>query len=144
MEFVCPPYFPTLSDADLFERLTAIVETTTAHLNAIRDAGIGGLGEVPGRRPVFVCQENQDQYRRRESRFWVSDPEPGPRAVLPDAGKMALAHLHAKIAMSVLDPEASRRVSDIEWEKGGLSCWQRSWSYMAWLYLCALLILFKY
>ena len=39
-------------------------------------------------------------------------------AVLPDAGKMALAHLHAKIAMSVLDPEASRRVSDIEWEKG--------------------------
>ena len=89
MEFVCPPYFPTSSAADLLERLTAIVETTTANLNAIRDAGIGGLGEVPGRRPVFFCQENQYQYRRRESRFWVSDPEPGPRAVLPDAGKMA-------------------------------------------------------
>ena len=70
---------------------------------------------------MFFCQENQNQYRRRESRFWVSDPEPGPRAVLPDAGKMALAHLHAKIAMSVLDPEASWGFSDIDREKGGLS-----------------------
>ena len=40
VEFVCPPYFPTLSDADLFERLTAIVETTTAHSQPAAPAGI--------------------------------------------------------------------------------------------------------
>ena len=52
------PFLPASSDAALFERLTAIVETTTANLNAIRDAGIGGLGEIPGRRTSLFCQED--------------------------------------------------------------------------------------
>ena len=45
MEFICPPFLQASSAAALFERLTAIVETTTAHLNAIgrrSGRGIGG------------------------------------------------------------------------------------------------------
>ena len=54
MESVCSPFLQALSAAALFERLTAIVETTTAHLNAIGGAEDVGLGEVPGRKTLFV------------------------------------------------------------------------------------------
>ena len=88
MEFVCPPFLPALSAAALFERLTAIVETTTAHLNAIGDAEYVGLGEVPGRRTSLFCQEDLIP----ETQTGITVPGIGPGTgnlarFLPDAGK---------------------------------------------------------
>ena len=90
-----------------------------------RDAVVGGLGEVPGGDQCFFAKRTRTSTAdgNHGSGYCTRNRDLG--AVLPDAGKMAYAHLHAKIAMSVLDPEASRRISDIEWEKVGLSCWQK-------------------
>ena len=83
------------------------------------------MGEVPGGDQCFFAKRTRTSTAdgNHGSGYRTRNRDLG--AVLPDAGKMAYAHLHAKIAMSVLDPEASRRISDIEWEKVGLSCWQK-------------------
>ena len=76
------------------------------------------MGEVPGGDQCFFAKRTRTSTAdgNHGSGYRTRNRDLG--AVLPDAGKMAYAHLHAQHAMSVLDPEASLRVSDIEWEKG--------------------------
>ena len=120
MEFVCPPFLPTSSDAALFERLTVFVETTTANLNAIRDAGIGGLGEIPGRRTSLFCQEDLIP----DSQTGITVPGIGPGTgtscgsfLMPGNCTCTPAR---QIPMSVLDPEPWWWVSDIDREMVGV------------------------
>ena len=114
VEFVCPPFLPASSAAALFERLTAIVETTTAHLNAIRDAGGGGLGEVPGRRTSLFCQEDLIP----DSQTGITVPGIGPGTgtscgsfLMPGNGTCTPAR---QIPMWVLDPEPWGRFADMD------------------------------
>ena len=83
------------------------------------------MGEIPGGDQCFFAKRTRTSTAdgNHGSGYRTRNRDLG--AVLPDAGKMAYAHLHAKDAMSVLDPEASLRVLDIEWEKVGLFCWQK-------------------
>ena len=43
VESVCPPFFPSSSAAAFFERLTAIVETTTAHCEVQKVLSLSGV-----------------------------------------------------------------------------------------------------
>ena len=80
MESVCSPFNPAPDPAALFERLTAIVETTTAHLNAISSCSGRGIGGGTGRKTVFVLPKEP-----------IPDPQTGVTVpgIGPETGNLA-------------------------------------------------------
>ena len=77
-------------------------------------------GRYRGGEPVCFAKKTLYQKRRQESRFRVSDPEPGTwrgSFLMPENGTCTPAR---QILMSVLDPEPWWWVLDIDREMGGV------------------------